>query len=568
MKKKLLLGIFVIGIVLCFSLIKTQAITTLLILEDQSIESSIISLSPGSPKLLDLSLVPHEPITIINDGNFSDYGFQGTGEEANPYIIEGFNITTNEDYGIYITKTTKYFDISDCYIDASSGGIYIYDVALRTATILNNTCNNNNAYGILVEHSYQAILANNTCNNNDHGIELSFSGSSTVANNTCNSNDYGIYLWDSGSSTVTNNTCNNNNYGIQLWASGNSTVANNTLTNCGLYIRENSINAYLSDTVKNNWVNGKKLGFYTKLDSTIIDEPIYGQLILVNCTNVIVRDQIFNNATTGLFLYSCTYSVMINNTCSNNRNGIELSFSGSSTVANNTCNNNFCGIDLWGFASSTVANNTCNNNLYGIDISSSSNSVFTDNTCSNNMYGIVLSHSVSSSVANNTCNSNFCGIGLSHSVSSSVANNTCNSNLYGIRITYKSSFCLVTYNLLQENEEYGIRLGSTSDNIIIHHNVFVDNNLEGTSQAFDDGANNVWYDTSINEGNYWSNLGMNSTYEIDGSAGSVDFYPFDEKGNPPAVAEFMNRLNVLILIYVLGLAIIPVSITRKRLKDR
>ena len=101
MKKKLLLGIFVIGIVLCFSLIKTQAITTLLILEDQSIESSIISLSPGSPKLLDLSLVPHEPITIINDGNFSDYGFQGTIEWSSFMHEMGHNFTLNSPADYY-----------------------------------------------------------------------------------------------------------------------------------------------------------------------------------------------------------------------------------------------------------------------------------------------------------------------------------------------------------------------------------------------------------------------------------------------------------------------------------
>ena len=46
-----------------------------------------------------------------------------------------------------------------------------------------------------------------------------------------------------------------------------------------------------------------------------------------------------------------------------------------------------------------------------------------------------------------------------------------------------------------------------------------------TSQAYDDGVNNVWYAPLVFIGNFWSNLGLNLTYEIAGSAGAVDFYP-------------------------------------------
>ncbi len=188
-------------------------------------------------------------------------------------------------------------------------------------------------------------------------------------------------------------------------------------------------------------MNGKKLGYYTNLNSTIIAEPVYGQLILINCTNVTVRDQILYNATTGLFLYSCTYSVIINNTCNNNDYyGIYLRYSGSATVANNTCSNN---------------------NNYGIEF-------------------------------------------------------------------YYSNFCVVTYNLLQENGGYGIYLRYDSDNNLIHHNIFEDNNLGGTSQVFDDGTNNTWYDSETQEGNYWSDWSGTGSYAIDGEANSVDLYPLGE----------------------------------------
>ncbi len=176
-----------------------------------------------------------------------------------------------------------------------------------------------------------------------------------------------------------------------------------------------------------------------------------------------VRDQILNNATTGLFLYSCTYSAIINNTCeNNNKHGISLESSSSSTVANNTCNNNYRGISLSLSNSSTVANNTCSNN---------------------NWEGILL---------------------------------------------FYSDFCVITYNLLQENIKYGVYLFLSSDNNLIHHNTFVDNNLKGNSQALDDSTNNYWYDTLTLEGNYWSDWSGTGSYAIDGSTGTEDLYPLDE----------------------------------------
>ncbi len=616
-----------------------------------------------------LELTPHDRISITSDSDF--LVFPGSGTTEDPYLIDGYNITTGDE-GIYIRGTTKYFIIRNCYVDAREYGISIRNVAGGTATVINNTCNNNE-------------------------------------------------------------------YGILLWHSGSSTVANNTFTNCGLKIVEDTIDAYLSHTVENNWVNGKILGFYTNLDSTIIDEPVYGQLILVNCTNVTVRDQILNRASIGLFLYSCTYSVIINNTCSNNSIGISLQSSGSATVANNTCNsndnrglwfsfsgsstvvnntcsnniddgiylyssgistvvNNTCsnnnhrGIALYHSGSSTVANNTCDNNEYGIWLLYSSGSTVANNTCDNNNKGISLSFSGISNVINNTCNNNYMygiylysssgstvanntftncglrideytidsyllytvennwvngkklgfytnldstiitepvygqliivnctnvtvrdqilnnatiglflhsctssviinnmcsnnkyvgiflrfsdsstvinntcnnnhwyGILLSSSDSSTVISNTCNNNSYGIRLIY-STFCVVTYNLLQENGGYGVFLRFGSDNNLIHHNNFVDNNPAGISQAYDDGISNTWYDIETLEGNYWSDWSDIGSYSIDGSAGAIDLYPLDEPAEYSV--ESTTDENQLNFTFTLLMLIFPLILTR------
>ncbi len=498
-------------------------VTAVLILNlGQGITKGIQTIEKSEKDLSLSSLIPHDFITIISDSGFLAYLGSGTVED--PYVIEGFNITTTHYTGIYISDTTKYFIVRNCYIDAKDYGIEIRNIADGTATVINNTCSNtnyrgitlwgsisstvanntcnnnnnhgiylfhsdsstvtnntcsnNNEYGIFLDYSSSSTVANNTCSNNKFGIYLRYSGSSMVADNTCNNSEFGIFLryssssnvvnntcsynsWDgifledSGSSTVANSTCNNNNYGIKFRSSGSLTIVDNTFTNCGLEISVGSIDTYLSYTIENNWVNGKKLGFYINLDSTIIAEPIYGQLILVNCTNVTIRDQILNNAGTGLSLHFCRYS--------------------------------------------TINNNTCNNNNYR---------------------GIFLD----------------------------------------------ADDCVVTYNLLQENMNYGIFLSSGSDNNLIHHNTFVDNNLGETSQAYDSGETNTWYDIEIKEGNYWSDWSGTGFYSIDGSADSVDQYPLDEPVGSTTTehtsVESTTDENQLNFTFTLLIVVVPLIFTR------
>ena len=409
------------------------------------------------------SYTPYGAINILSDINFIDYGFPGSGTAEDPYLIEGYNITTAFDNGIHIYGTTKYFIVRNCYIDAVMCGIHIDNVADGIATVINNTCNNNIDYGIRLETSGSSTVVNNTCNNNWQGIKLDSSVNPTVINNTCNNGGYGIYLLNSGSSTVANNTCNDNNYGIYLLNSGSSMVTNNT--------------------------------------------------------------------------------------CSNNIVGIELDTSVSLTVINNTCNNNInFGIYLRESSGSTVASNTCenNDNFEGIKFYYSGSAKVENNSCSNNgEEGIILSYSNYSNVTKNTCNNNGgVGIWLLYSYYSNVTNNTCNNNSYwGIGLS-NSDFCVITYNLLKENERYGIVINSVSDNCTIHYNTLVENqNLVGASQAFDDGANNTWYDTATLEGNWWSDWSGTGNYSIDGSANSEDLYPLDEPTvypGPPVITNIIH----------------------------
>lgn len=449
-----------------------------------------------------------EPIIILRDEDFENYNFPGNGTENNPYLIENYNITTSEDYGIYISSTTKYFIIQNCILEANKSGILVNNIAYRTAKIIKNVCNNQN-YGIFLDSSSgisitsnicknnsnsgislddcaDTILINNTCNNNYNGIRLIDSHNAALTNNTfSNNNDFGIRLFSSSFVTIMNNTCNNNNDGIQLDTSSNAILTNNTCRNnneygiflsdsfnthitnnifydCGLIIWHSTLNPYFSHTVENNWVNDKKLGYIVNSSNTIITTSIYGQLILINCSEMMISNQELSNTTVGLTLQYCE------------------------------------------------------------------NSTLTDNTCNNNYYGILLFHSNNASLTNNTCNYNYNGFRLHYSDNIILTNNTINNNTRQGIYSDNCDYGLIIFNSIRANAYYGI-YGLESYNTV-HHNSFIDNNPGGTSQAWDCGLNNIWYDNLTNEGNYWSDWTGVGDYHILGNANAIDPYPLS---NPP-----------------------------------
>ncbi|MHA2003923.1 MAG: right-handed parallel beta-helix repeat-containing protein [Candidatus Thorarchaeota archaeon] len=327
--------------------------------------------------------IPHGPIAIDGDANFSDTalleGWDGDGSPENPYIIEELDIDLDGGVGrcIMITNTRVSFIIRNCNLTGASGywesmdsvyggaGIYLENV--NNGELFNNTCTSNSLEGIGLRDSISNIVANNTCNsNNDRGISLYNSDFNAVMNNTCTDNTFiGIHLWYSNSNTVTDNTCTSSALeGIDLWQSISNTVANNFCNN-----------------------NGFGISLYHSNSNTVFN-------------NTCLSNEI------GIELVDSEFNTVSDNTCNSNRrehiwwgSGIRLDDSHYNTVANNTCTNNMIGIYLiYRYAhSNTVANNTCNNNLYtGIRTLRTSGNRIHDNTCNRNgEHGIYLESSSS-----------------------------------------------------------------------------------------------------------------------------------------------------------------------------
>ena len=478
-----------------------------------------------------LHYTPHESIIIDHDDDFIDYGFSGNGSSANPYIIENYYISTSEEYGIDIEFTSKHFIIRNCYITADQTGINIEEIGVGTAVIVNNTCIDNFFLGIRIYMGPGAIIKNNTCSNSRDGIHVHTSSWVSVINNTCFGNYYhgikleystsvsllnntiymnnqcGIITWDCTFLNLFNNTVRDNSrWGVYLYISTGVIMINNTLKdneftnlvdhcsestitgnrffNDGLTIEDRNTTLYSTYTVEDNWVNNKKLGFFVNLHNYNFSEPVYGQLILVNCTEIEVYNQEIENTDRAFFLAYCNSITVKDNFCKNNSVGMRLYYSTNILIVDNIFENN-SDESLWLIVSSnvTITNNSCNNNeYYGIHLLGSHNNTLTENSCNNNIWGIWVDGSDS---------------------------------------------CLLIYNVLKGNEKHGIYVSSFSDNNIIHHNSFFNNNLEGISQAKDDGNNNTWWDIETKQGNHWSDWRKMRPYVIEGRSNSTDLYPLN-----------------------------------------
>lgn len=192
--------------------------------------------------------VPHAPFRIDSNAEFASMalaeGWDGSGTEADPWVIEGYDINgTGCGYCIYVGNTTSPFTIRNCTLHHANGMPQLQ--YWNSALCLNNV-RNGTAIGILAySNGYAGInLESSTLNtiqnidgwdnlvciyltgSNDNtisgsvlhesmvGVSVNGAGNS-VYGNTIHSNDYGMGLGDTGSH-VHNNTISGNDIGISL----------------------------------------------------------------------------------------------------------------------------------------------------------------------------------------------------------------------------------------------------------------------------------------------------------------------------------------------------------------
>ena len=312
--------------------------------------------------------------------------------------------------------------------------------------------------------------------------------------------------------------------------------------------------------------------FNTVLLNTII-ESCWG-ISLISSSQGIISDNICEKTESGIYCQDSTLSTIKKNQVTRSYYGIELESTSKLTIQENTCNFSTSGMDIIADSDSIIQNNYFNDNKYaGIDIHTSTETQIENNTLFRNVeFGIKI-YKGTPSIIKNICNNNNFGIRLRAVDSLTISNNTCKENLNGI-VLEETDFSTISHNILQKNIEYGIKLCEGSTWNKIHHNYFICNNINGTdhgtSQAFDEGYNNRWYERETEEGNYWTDYKGVGEYKIDGKANNSDPYPLIYSYECPTIIEptessvesFFNILVVLFSFF--GLIILQKLVGRYR----
>ncbi len=175
-----------------------------------------------------------------------------------------------------------------------------------------------------------------------------------------------------------------------------------------------------------------------------------------------------------------------------------------------------------------------------------------DVTCKDhNFYGISIGASqitVKNSIVKDNSDNPGIGIYLSDSTEITVTNNTYTNNLCGLYVENTNS-CDISYNTFADNIGYGVYLLSNTNDNIVHHNKFINNYGGAVMQARDCGVNNMFYEASSEEGNYWDNWSSkDSIVPIAGLADNEDPYPLDENLIRLASLYFLPVLIALVIV--------------------
>lgn len=283
-------------------------------------------------------------IAIVNNIIWNNQGSGITSMWSQRIKISNNIIVSNNQEGISIHGFDSQALIYDNYIeDNMQDGILMY--AADSINIESNIVSNNGAHGISASGGSQdiTIRGNTVTENLFNGIVFGFASNITVEYNRVSGNlangispqdetekitiRYnilenngidGIYTFHSQDNAIVSNLfVSNQRFGIYLDSGNRNTVLHNIFNRNGLYVRYS-----YGNIVTNNTVNGKLLVYIEGAQNITIDNA--GQVILVECSNMTVKNIDLSNVGVGLELWRTNYTTITGNNFTMNRVGIML----------------------------------------------------------------------------------------------------------------------------------------------------------------------------------------------------------------------------------------------------
>lgn len=274
----------------------------------------------------------------------------------------------------------------------------MYGISLVHAS--DNTVTDNTVFGNgegirLLYSDNNTVTSNNASTNYGYGIDLTYSRNNMISDNTVSSNlNSGIFSVVSENNVIIGNFVSDNKDGIALQSSSNNTLSNNELIEDGIYLYGDSPDYWNTHVIDNtNSVNGKPVYYWKNVKGGTIPSSA-GQVILANCSNVIVENQNVSNGSGGILVGYSSYNTLTNNAAfSNDKEGILLYYSTDSTITSNIVSDNEYGILLWKTNNTTIADNKVSNNKNGISLRYSHHNTIVYNSVYLNRIGAYLGRS-------------------------------------------------------------------------------------------------------------------------------------------------------------------------------
>ncbi len=227
--------------------------------------------------------------------------------------------------------------------DLSNGTVGVQIGFSSSNRVSGSIISNNLRGGIHLYISDDNTLDGNTIlSNRGREIELVYSDGNSLTNNVVIGYDdlwplttTAIYNWRSNNSYVAHNEISNNDVGAYFLMSRSATVTGNILTSDAIILSGSELNYWNTHSIDtSNTVNGKPVIYWKNRTSGNV--PLgAGEVILANCTNVIVEDQNVSNGEVGLAIGFSSWNTIKENTFSNNWLGVYIEFSESNTIFHN-----------------------------------------------------------------------------------------------------------------------------------------------------------------------------------------------------------------------------------------
>lgn len=283
-------------------------------------------------------------VVSITAGQVALCGFtvRGSGDTHSGISIHGdqntitdMNIHGNE-YGVSVFSS-KRNTISSSQINNNGFGVRLVDASVQNNISDNTFISWGFDFSIyIINGSDNNIISRNNLTYEDGTALYVFESQGTIIiNNTVTDSKYGITIVCANYTQITDNfILHNDEDGLSLAESTGSIISRNTFVNDGLFVYDAFGNA-----VTNNTVNGKAQVYLEGASSKVLEADA-GQIILINCQDITIKNQDIHGTNVGIEIWGGKDINISDNDLINNRRNLYLTQVNSTSIRRNTLTSN------------------------------------------------------------------------------------------------------------------------------------------------------------------------------------------------------------------------------------